>query len=203
MFSSQLYGEMPCPTVLFLEISRITSLRRLVLSGAAYDTEILPALEEIAARIDAFDPTTWDEPYGVPKQPEFELMARIFQSSIKLYGVLSLPPPPFQSSAEMLETWALRRTELRAELMRQMREAYTMLRSKAALSWPVAVAGVAVADSTPEDRAFVLRVFTVNKGAAGDSFYVPKFYREKLTKFWESGKLGWEACYDEPFAPMA
>ncbi|OAA69829.1 C6 zinc finger domain protein [Cordyceps fumosorosea ARSEF 2679] len=202
-FSVQIYAELPCPTELFLEMMRITKLRRLAMTSRNYFDAITPALDAILARIHAFDPETWDEPYHVPDQPEFLLMARVFKCSIALYANLSLPPPTSQSTPEVLKSWASRRIALREELLQLMRESFAILPSKAALCWPVAVAGVAVADGSEEDKVFIVSTFQTEQDKVPECWYVPKFYIEKLRGFWASGKLGWEDCWDEPFAPMA
>ncbi|KAM3554906.1 hypothetical protein MY1884_005881 [Beauveria asiatica] len=202
-YSVQMYAEMPCPSVLFLEMLRVTELRRLAMTGVSYDCAIAPIVRDVLNRIASFAPETWDETYGVPDQPEFVLMARIFKCSVALYAILSLPPPPSVSRFEVLESWAKSKIELRRELMQLMREALGFLRSKAALCWPVAVAGVAVADGSDEDRELVLSTFQDSQGEPMECFYVPKHYVEKLRGFWASGKRGWEDCWDEPFAPMA
>lgn len=202
-YSIQLYGEMPCPTELFLEMLRITKLRRLAITGVSYFDAIAPSLDDLLIRIGAFVPETWSEPWGVPEQPEFVLMARVFKCSVALYANLSLPPPPSQSAPEALESWAMRKISLRDELIQLMRESLAILQSKAALSWPVAVAGVAVADGSDEDKELVLSTFKSRDKTPTDTFYVPKFYIDKLRGFWASGRLGWEDCWDEPFPPMA
>ncbi|KAM0668102.1 hypothetical protein MY8738_000861 [Beauveria namnaoensis] len=202
-YSVQMYAEMPCPSSLFLEMLRVTELRRLAMTGVGYDRAIAPVVRDVLNCIASFVPETWDEPYGVPDQAEFVLMARVFKCSVALYAILSLPPPPSVSIFEVLESWAIIRAELRQELMQLMREALGVLRSKAALCWPVAVAGVAVADGSDEDRELVLSTFRDSEGEPMECFYVPKHYIEKLRGFWASGKRGWEDCWDEPFAPMA
>ncbi|KAJ6785132.1 hypothetical protein PWT90_07574 [Aphanocladium album] len=202
-YAVQIYGELPCPTELFSEMLRITKLRRNAISGVDYHEAVAPSLTEIFARIEAFVPETWNEPFGVPDQPEFVLMARIFKCAVALYAILSLPPPPSQSKPEDVKLWATRRLALRGELMVLMREALAILRSKAALSWPVAVAGVAVADGSDEDRELVLSTFQSADGGLVDCFYVVKNSIAKLKDFWASGKLGWEDCWNEPFPPMA
>lgn len=202
-FSKELNGEMPCPTTLFLEIIRITRLRRRLAEGFSFSAVIAPQLAEIMERLDAFVPETWEEPYGVPEQPEFLLMARVFKAAVTLYAVLTLPPPEHRSTPGAVEAWDQRRVALRDELLELMRESCMMLRSKAALSWPLAVAGVAVVDSKPEDQEFVASVFTSEDGGRGGSFYSPTYFVGKLRTFWESGTTRWEDCYSEPCPPMA
>ncbi|TQV94296.1 hypothetical protein V2A60_002668 [Cordyceps javanica] len=202
-YSVQIYGELPCPTELFLEMMRVTKLRRLARTAPSYQDTIAPALADILTRISAFDPETWDEPYGVPDQPEFGLMAAVFKCSVELYANLSLPPPPSRSTPLIQKSWAARRTALREELIQLMRKSIAILQSKAALSWPVAVAGVAVADGSDEDKELVLSTFKADDKGTADSFYVPLYYSEKLRSFWASGKIGWEDCWNVPFAPMA
>lgn len=167
----RLYGELPCPTELFLEMLRITKLRRLAITGVGYYDTITPALDGILMRTNAFVPELWEESYGVPEQPEFVLMARVFKCSIALYANLSLPPPPTQSTPDDLKSWAMRRVALREELMQLMRESLAVLQSKAALSWPVAVAGVAVANGSDEDKELVLSTFKNGDGTPIDTFY--------------------------------
>lgn len=199
----QLYGELPCPTELFLEMLRITKLRRIAITGVSYHDDIAPSLVGILTRIDSFVPETWDEPYGVPEQPEYVLMARIFKCAIGLYANLSLPPPPSQSTTEDVESWALRRVALRDELIQLMREALAILRSSSALCWPVMVAGVAVADGSDADKELVVSVFYSADDVFADSYYTPQNSVDKLRRFWKSGKLGWEDCWTEPFPPTA
>ncbi|KAJ3473667.1 hypothetical protein NLG97_g10191 [Lecanicillium saksenae] len=202
-YAVQIYGELPCPTELFLEILRITKLRRIAITGVDYHEAIAPSLAELFDRIDGFVPETWSEPFGVPDQPEFVLMARIFKCAVALYGNLSLPPPLSDSTPEELESWASRKLDLRGELIELMREAQAILQSKAALSWPVVVAGVAAADGSDEDKGLILSTFQSADGTPRDCFYIVKNSIAKFKSFWASGKLGWEDCWYEPFPPLA
>lgn len=202
-FSVHVYSEMPCPTTLFLELFCIVKLRRLSVTGAPYHAAIRPVLDGILERVSAFVPEMWHEPYGVPKQPEFVVMARVFKVAVALYGVLTLPPPSASSAPEDVSSWEMRRIYLRTELLRLMREAAGLLVDKGALCWPAAVAAVAIADGSQADQEFVISIVGPKKEGQGQSFYVPAFYKIKFRQFWASGKLGWDECYNEPFAPMA
>lgn len=194
LFSTQLYGEMPCPTVLFLNIHRISELRMKTSKGYLI-SDIQSAAQVIFDEIESFDPNNWTERYTVPNRPEFPVLARTYKAALRLYGIMTMPPC-ISSATGRLYTKA----PAREELLRYMREVLPMVSSKLALHWTIPVAGVALADGPIEDRRFIEYILMDIK--ENIEFYFPFHVRDTLRTFWESGSTAWDDCWKEPFPPL-
>lgn len=92
VFTFSLYSDVPCSSHLFADLIRINRLRALVAAGASVKSFVRPATRQVYRHIAEFSTDGWEEPYGVPDKPEVHLLCRIFQQTILLYGLLTLPP---------------------------------------------------------------------------------------------------------------
>lgn len=136
--------------------------------------------------------------------------ARIFATAVRLYGILTLPEgataawadssPEIQAAYPVLagrSRYDRLRIGHRRELLGLLREHWNEAERKEGLAWPFYVVGVAVADDTLENIAYVdASLFTIWK-------FHPVFASsitalKKLRTFWSAGKTGWEDCFDEP-----
>ncbi|KAJ3492593.1 hypothetical protein NLG97_g5284 [Lecanicillium saksenae] len=194
VFSLRFYSELPCPTVLFLCMHRITKLRMRLADGEPAAT-IQPLAEIILDTIEAFDAETWSEPYGVPENPVVRVLARAYQAAVRLYAIMTMPPCLSVVTGEIY-----RKAPARDELMGLIREVLPQLESKVALHWCLPVAGVALADGPVEDQEVLEYIFMGLKQDV--EFYLPFHIRDTLRTFWESGSTGWEDCWTEPYPPL-
>lgn len=194
IYSFDLFNEMPCPTVLFLDIIRITRLRMASAAGASFESVIQPAAREIFEHVDSFSPEGWTEPYTVPEKPEFPLLAGIFKSAVTLYCILSLLP-------RESDAYQLTRPVIRDHLLGQMRQVLSLLTSNMGLAWPISVVAVALVDGAPEDKAMIEKLLF--GGSPENYFHAPMAYIKRFREFWASGKTAWDDCYHVPFHPLA
>lgn len=194
IYTFDLFGEMPCPTVLFLDIIRITRLRMTLAAGASFEFVIHPAAQDIFEHVNDFSPEDWTEPYTVPERPEFPLLASIFKSAVTLYGILSLSPRDS-------DAYQLTRPVIRDNLLGLIRQVLTLLRCKLSLAWPISVVLVALVDGAPEDIAMIEELLC--SGSPENYFRAPLVYIKRLREFWASGKTAWDDCYHVPFHPLA
>lgn len=195
-YSLDVFGEMPCPTALFLEIIRLTRLRTKFVAGTPRSV-ILPAMQGILERVNRFSLEDWNEPYTLrfPKGPEQLLSAKIFKSAVALYGVLSLLP--YKASQ-------LSRSALREELVGLIKEFVGLNTYNLGLAWPLSVVAVALKDGSSEDKAMIEAVLC--GGSAENYFNSPMLYIKRLREFWASditGLSAWDDCYFRPFPPLA
>lgn len=194
---------LPCPTDLFFEMIDITRLRTAVYTGEVSRTQLLRNARKIAQGIDGFDPESWTETYDT-QGPSFTLMARLFKSAVTLYAVMSLPPrlvKPFTVPQSGLAASAGGVQDISAhayyrdQLFQLFTEAWDRL-SRRSLGWPVAVLGVAVADSPSQReqvRAWLDYMCWIPGTDCGTLALVPL-----LEEFWPLGSTKWDDCFYEP-----
>lgn len=203
IYSYTVCAELPCPTCLFLCINEITRLRVLAASGVSISNYIWPTALGIFDQISDFSPHDWTEPYSLPDTPEIFLMGSIFKSAVTLYGILSLPHPispatfscPRGSHAAAAHHHA--RITCRTRLLQQIVAVMDLLHSKKPLAWPLAVLGVSLVDGAQSDKLLVER-YLQDMLKDFQLYAGPMISVVKLRKFWESGQVGWEDCWDEP-----
>ncbi|KAJ6786648.1 hypothetical protein PWT90_03588 [Aphanocladium album] len=202
--------DMPCPTKLFLAIIHITRHRVLAAhqkDGVTSRRRRLPltppTVTAIYKDISAFDVDAWTKEVEIDDLPLSHLLARIYQTAVLLYGVLTLPPAASRRWAASQPRLAGRgpldsvRVSKRDELMKQMREFWSQAPDQTAICWPLAVAGVALVDGELADQIFVetcLYGMWMSPGTNSSPFEC----RRKLLEFWKSDKTGWEDCFNEP-----
>ncbi|KAJ6783771.1 hypothetical protein PWT90_07676 [Aphanocladium album] len=204
MVGSSMFIDMPCPTALFLEMVHITRLRVLVESRTIMAAHIQTIASKIFDRIDSFDPENWTETYKLPTAPIVTSIARAYKAAVMMYGILTLPPSAFVAwSASRGVLHSRRRLFItqRDELVAQARKTWSALNSQSSLCWPLIVAGVALANGPLEDQEFVsscIRTIWLHPNA----YCGPIVCLDKIRALWQSGKTGWEDCFDEPVAPV-
>lgn len=175
---------------------------------APYTDAIWPAISEVFKNIESFSAEDWTEPYTVPKKPEMTLIARVYKCATTLYGVLSLPPPPAfnydldPSQSAKAAAYSQSKAVTRDQLFKLVTEAMETLRPNLSMCWPLAVLGAALVDGQSSEKAFVEK--SLRKiSRTPQTYYGPTMSLVKLMAFWESGKTGWEDCYNEPCSVIA
>lgn len=187
--------QFPCPSVLFIDIIRLTRLRMLAI-GVSFKKTIVPEAQDIFRHVESLSPRDWTESYGVLTSPRTYSIFQMFQTATILYGVLSLTPKSGRDSI-----YHTSRLALREKLLHQMRN---HMQHKAAIlhmSWPVAVVAVALKDGTRADKTFIEEVVMNLKGDK-DEYYVPNAVVRKMREFWKSDKTHWDDMYNEPNQPF-
>lgn len=196
IFGKACFKPFPCPTVLFAELAAINRLR---LMASTHKTgAILPDANAIFARIAAFDPESWHETAGfkIPKTPEVALIARIFQLSVSLYGILSLKLDQADASAP---NWP-DKVEATAELIMLMQKTLDKPKCRSVMTWPAAVAGVAVADGPATSRDLILQILMLIDSDVL-AYGIAAHTIDALQAFWPTKKTGWEDCWNDFYLP--
>lgn len=192
----------PCPTSVLQDIVRITRLRTMVFGEPEMATAFRPIARDIAERLNDFDPHAWEEPFSTPEDPCSPLAGDLYKTSALLYALQSLPAilavefGYVEEQRRHLSVFFAKRhytDHLYALVHRAMEE----LPAKQAVSWPMAVLGVAMQDAPQEDKdqiiAYLLRLRKI-PGADGGAASIEK----KLKDFWFFKQTEWEECYHEP-----
>lgn len=193
LYSHQLYGELPCPTALFLNMHRISGLRMRLAAGESV-SKIQLLAQNVVDSVERFDTGSWTEPYTVPDRPEFPVLAQAYKAAVLLYAIMTLPPCVSAVTGELYC-----KASIRDKLMRHIRRAMPILDAKLALHWCLPVAGVALADGPIEDREYIEYIFDLKQGI---EFYFPFYIKDTLKRFWASGSTFWDDCWIEPFPPL-
>lgn len=69
------------------------------------------------------------------------------------------------------------------------------------LVWPLVVAGVEAAAGSEEERCFVEHHLAEMSRKTGTSY--PIVAKGVLEKFWITGLMSWDDCFDQPYAILA
>lgn len=121
-------------------------------------------------------------------------MGRIYQSAAVLYCVLSL-----QNLSLLPDSEALARTVLTHynQLLLDLKPAFQHTNFKSCFFWPLVVAGACAARGTAFEQTFIADLLSESVADVGSS--IPLLARKVLTAFWESGKTGWDDCFDKSY----
>ncbi|OAQ97083.1 hypothetical protein LLEC1_03845, partial [Akanthomyces lecanii] len=192
LFGETCFIPFPCPKAIFAEIAAINRLRRVASTfkiGA-----ILPEANAIFERINSFDPETWKDTadFKIPDTPEVVLVAKIFQLAVSLYGILALGLEHADASAP---NWPDKITTT-AELIMLMQKTLKSPKCVSVMTWPSAVAGVAVADGPDASRSLILDIL-VRIDSDVLAYGIAAHTIERLQTFWLTKKTGWEDCWND------
>lgn len=200
-----MYPDLPCPTQIFLEINRITRLRVLIQTEACSPHDAGLIAGQIYRRIGSFNPEEWNERYSLPDARKALLLARLFKSAATLYGMLSLslykPSIAADKVDSSAEAYDIQRISQRGYLLSLIREGMYILTSTTPLCWPLAVAGVALADGTAAEQTTVIECLQ-RICLAPETYRGPMVLLSRLQQFWSSGMAGWEDCFDRPYTVL-
>ncbi|EGX88332.1 C6 finger domain protein [Cordyceps militaris CM01] len=191
----------PFPVDLVVVTKHITEVR----VQAAFQTKKAAVLQHrmqhLLQTINAFDPDTWAADLAIDKGPTTPAIGRIFQIATRLYGIIALPVSVTAAAPKATDPGVASRDRLRvtqrAELLARLRDVWPSLPDADNMVWPLLVAGVTLTDGQAEDRAFVVGCLDgMWRRTLAD--VAPLLGLEKLRRFWQSGKRGWEDCFHEP-----
>ncbi|KAK5989427.1 Phomenoic acid biosynthesis cluster-specific transcriptional regulator-like protein [Cladobotryum mycophilum] len=190
LYSIVSYPSFPYPIDLFLAVVRINRIRQ-QMGSIIFSAEFQSEIDVVLDQIEEFNPEAWIERYNLPDSSKLAMAADIFQSSVALYGMLSLLPlnnlPPTRS--ELLSLHHNR-------LLQRIDLAMQTLEGTDVLIWPLIVAGVA--SQSPELQSTVSKhLSTIEKEplhirSAGGAIDV-------LNVFWASGNTSWDDCFDRSY----
>lgn len=167
-------------------------------------------MQRLFQEIAAFDPDAWAEQVDIFRGDMTPAIGQIFQTATRLYGIVALPasitspPPPPPPPLVAVDPGVTRATGpgsvcdgVRVELLERLRDTWPSLSDSTNMSWPLLVAGVALADGPAEDQEFVARCLDELWREPLHNI-TPLLGLTKLRRFWQSGKREWEDCFDEP-----
>ncbi|KAI0486979.1 fungal-specific transcription factor domain-containing protein [Xylaria cf. heliscus] len=213
-----------CPPSLFATIIRINHLRALAARGIATsysstttitttttspstssspspssasedDLPVYTDAQTLLDRLLDFSPPLYASANSTPTtQANWLLVARIYQSSAVLFCILSLQHVLLLP--ESLELSRLRSTHY-DRLLLDLREGFRHVNFKNCFFWPLVVAAAAAARGSAFERAFLADLMSDSVADMGSS--MPLLARRVMVAFWDSGKSGWDDCFDQPY----
>ncbi|KAI0448195.1 hypothetical protein F4803DRAFT_497023 [Xylaria telfairii] len=215
-----------CPPLLFTTINQINHLRALATCGIATsysaisnptvssssssssflsssspsstsedDLPVYTDAQTLLGRLLGFSPQSYSEANGKPAmRDKWLLVGRIYQSAAVLFCILSL-----QNVLLLPDSLELSRT-LRSHydrLLIDLKEGFQYVGFKNCFFWPLVVAGAAAVRGSVFERTFITDLMRDAVKDMGSS--MPLLARKVLVAFWESGKTGWDDCFDQPY----
>lgn len=185
MYSDSLFPSFPCPRFLFLEIARINQLRLSPVSQSSRD-----AAEGIVKRVNDFIPENWASSKDENGE-NWLIIGRIYKSAVAIYCIASL-----QSLSILPKTTKLQnmRCAHASRLFQLLAKAFASPVLKRCAVWPTVVAGMEAVHSSQATRSFIANQLFEMSGVMGT--FTPLAARAVLRRFWESGKSGWDDCFD-------
>lgn len=197
---------LPCPSILFLAIRRITRLRVALAAGVSMHN-LVPAATLIAQQVHEYCPGNWVETYTIPPPEIAVIYARAFKLATILYGLLSLPAAlsqPFAQQAGQGQFDAYQGTSGARIYYRKLLWDIVVFGERGLVSsppgrmcWPLAVLGAACYDSTAQEHNTITSLLAEMNGSPSIDCG-PALLLETLPRFWASGKTAWDDCFDTP-----
>ena len=198
----------PFPVDLVVIARHITEVRVQATSHTRKRAALQHRMQQLFQEINIFDPDAWAEEVEFFRGDITPAIGKIFQMATRLHGIVALPvsiiaPPlvamyPGMASASGLGSVCDSvRISQRTKLLERLRDTWPSLNDISNMSWPLLVAGVALADGPAEDQEFVARCLDEAwRGPLND--ITSLLGLEKMRRFWRSGNRGWEDCFGEP-----
>ena len=190
-----------CPPPLFADIVRINHLRMRAteqINEPAGAETLSEEAYELLGRIRRFSSNDWAQSKTSSKQ-EWILIGNVYQAAVALYCLSSLQSLSVLPAITSLQSqYAVHGQFLRTLLA----EGLTSPKIKRYMLWPLVVLGV-VAVHDHEGGGGAMRAFVAEQLPAlsrDGGTYVPFTAKGVLDAFWASGKTGWDACFDRPYA---
>ncbi|MCJ1372298.1 hypothetical protein MMC20_003521 [Loxospora ochrophaea] len=188
------YPSFPCPLPLFLDIIRINHLRLQSTEPLLLNETIQFSANELLERINAFSPEQSVKSI-TSFYDEWLLIARIYHSAVALYCLSSLQSHFMPLSASQSHTT---RAAHSGRLFRLLEEALASPWLKKCMMWPLVVAAVEAANSTDFVRGSISKQWSDMSRDQRTS--LPLVAQAVIERFWASGKTGWDACFERPYA---
>ncbi|KAF2729586.1 hypothetical protein EJ04DRAFT_502111 [Polyplosphaeria fusca] len=184
------------PQQLFLYIIQINLLRAQTSTTNNYlDPGLLQIeAEELLSQISSFSPELWAGAHP-SRQEEWSLIAAVWQSAIIIYCIASL-----QSLAVLPMSSHFRaiRTAHGDLLFLHLKQALNNWQIRKYMMWPLVVSGFEAVERTMGVQTRVSHQLDSMAQDIGTGS--PCKARERLEKFWASGKMTWDECWDAPNA---
>ncbi|KAF2471146.1 C6 zinc finger domain-containing protein [Lindgomyces ingoldianus] len=184
-----------CPPPLFAEIVKINHLRTLATKREPAGVgELSQEAYEILSRIHGFSPEPWADSKPSSKE-DWMLIGNVYQAAVALYCISSL-----QSLSVLPLSHSLRSrcTTHSQSLYVLLNEALSSPKIKRFMLWPLVLLGVEAVNGGAAMRAFVEKQLPEISRHVGT--YVPLMAKGVLERFWASGEMRWDACFDKPYA---
>ena len=186
------YPSFMCPTQVLHAIIRVNYLRAKILEDpVSYPS---PRPEELLSELRAFSPEVWAASKDSANE-EWLLITRAHHTAAILYCIATLAPHFPPSSFQEIE---ILRAIHSSELASIMRETNDVPSLRWGTLWPLIVTSVEVAREDAAVQLLVRRRYD----ALADDMATPLMMEAKgvFERFWESGKVGWDDCFDRPYA---
>ncbi|KAK7750297.1 hypothetical protein SLS62_007814 [Diatrype stigma] len=187
-----LYLGTLCPRPLLMNVLTINYLRQ-VDADRTTATDPVSLLEDI----DSFSPAEWVEGKATPDtRPQWLLLGCLYQSAVALYCTMSLQSVGLLDPKATPRTAALDRAHYE-RLLQLLKQVFAFPHLRHCAMWPLVVAGIRAARGSREDRRYVVE--ELKKGARYGGSALPLQAKGLLERFWASGSMDWEDCFDRPY----
>lgn len=192
--SSNCNPGLPCPTTLLQEILTITELRQKIAAGSITGQSLKTQVVDVFQHIQAFVPDEWTESYPIPDVPETRLLAKIFKESVTLYALATLPTDNMPTAMPL----HLLVDKKRDNLCAMIKSLSQNPKCRVSLNWPLAVVGYAMATGSVVQQGIINKC--LDDIATDPLTNHAHMIKERLEKFWASGKKKWDECWEDGFA---
>ena len=196
-FVGEIYGDglfpvLPCPPSLFRNIIEINHLRSLATDPACVRDPLQSAAEALLERISVFSPDQWSTANAAATcHDEWLLLGRIYHSAVSLFGIAALQSAGLLRATPLLDSTRAAHARVLFLLLRRAMRSHPIQKG---MMWPFIVAGVEAASAGPADRAFVDEQLTELSRDLGTP--VPLQAKPLFQRFWASGNVKWDDCFD-------
>ena len=185
-----LYLGTMCPRQLFLNIISVNHLRRIGVNHAAATDPT-----ELLEQINSFSPEEWTIGKGTQTtKPHWLMLGRVYQSAAAVYCISSLQSVSMLPSTARTAALDMYHYE---RLLDLLKDAYEFPHLRHCLMWPLVVVGVRAVRGREKDRRFVNEKLAECSREAGSA--LPLQAKVMLRRYWESGKTGWDDCFDRSY----
>lgn len=198
----ELYGDgryptLLCPPDLFYILIHINHLRTLPEKDDQSMADLAQSAEALVQAIETFPYAEWAA--SVPLAEHALLpIAEIYQCAVMIYCISSLQSGQILPRSTVLNDLNRKHHN---RLMDLLREGLTSMELRVSLVkcmlWPLVIAGTGLRTGTVADRSFVEEQLMELCQDAGAS--LPPLAINLARRFWTSGDMGWDDCFNKPY----
>ncbi|RYP77426.1 hypothetical protein DL771_001221 [Monosporascus sp. 5C6A] len=190
-----MHRTMPHMRLTLVAIIVINELRQQAANPAVGAGPSQPTASDLLEQIHDFSPGDWIKGKATANSKrEWLLIGSAYQSAVALYCIMSLQSLSILPSALHITAMDAAHHE---RLMQLLKQALTFPHLRHCLMWPLLVAGARAVYGSADDRKFVDEQFKELSRVGGTA--LPLAARAALKRFWASGKMGWDDCFDKPY----
>lgn len=195
-FYHELFPYCLCPPNVFFYIIRINYLRREASQALLLEdnlTSLSTSATELLSEIEAFSVDDWAQPGN--DNADWLTIGSAFKHAAVIYCIMSMQ----SLNLLPLDAETKVRLEIHGDLLAtHLKRLLAVQRIRRYANWPLVVAGVEAGYRGETRRKWVEDGCTDLSRFLGTN--CPLTLKAELRRYWSSGNLGWEQCFQEPYA---